>query len=70
MRRGRFVETLELPRLERTDRAGSLTEFVQSITAGQQPGISGRNNLGSLATTYAAVEAAQTRAEVQLAARR
>jgi len=70
VRRGRILETLELPRLERTDRAGSLTEFEQAITAGQQPGISGRNNLGSLATTYAAVEAAQTRAEVRLAARR
>ena len=69
VRRGRFLETLELPRLERTDRAGSLTEFVYAIEAGQEPGISGRNNLGSLATTYAAVEAAQTRAEVQLAPR-
>ncbi len=67
VRRGRIVETLELPRLERVDRAGSLTEFARAIAAGQEPGVSGRNNLGSLATTYAAVEAAQTRAKVQLA---
>ena len=53
--------------MERVDRAGSLTEFAHAIAAGQEPGISGRNNLGSLATTYAAVEAAQTRAKVDLA---
>ena len=58
---------MALPTVERTDRAGSLTEFVTSIEQGHEPGISGRNNLGSLATTYAAVEAAQTRAKVDLA---
>ncbi len=67
VRRGRFLETLELPVVERVDRAGSLTEFAQAIAAGREPGVSGRNNLGSLATTYAAVEAAQTRATVELA---
>lgn len=63
--RGTAVETLTLPRMPRTDRAGSLTEFVASIEAGREPGISGRNNLGSLATTYAAVESARTRQPVQ-----
>lgn len=67
VRRGRFLETLELPVVERVDRAGSLTEFARAIAAGQEPSISGRNNLGSLATTYAAVEAARTRATVELA---
>ena len=67
VRRGRILETLELPIVQRVDRAGSLTEFVQAIAAGTEPGVSGRNNLGSLATTYAAVEASQTRAKVQLA---
>jgi len=43
------------------------TSVVIAIAAGEEPGISGRNNLGSLATTYAAVEAAQTRAKVDMA---
>lgn len=60
------VETLTLPKVERTDRAGSLTEFVTAIQEGREPGVSGRNNLGSLATTYAAVESARTRQPVQL----
>ena len=59
VRRGRTVETLVLPTVERTDRAGSLTEFVTAIAEGREPVISGRDNLGSLATTYAAVEASQ-----------
>ncbi len=67
VRRGSNVEKLVLPTVQRTDRAGSLTEFVTAIELGHQPGISGRNNLGSLATTYAAVESARTRQPVQLA---
>jgi predicted dehydrogenase len=67
VRRGTEVETLTLPTVERTDRAGSLTEFVTAIGEGREPGISGRNNLGSLATTYASVESARTRQPVQLA---
>jgi predicted dehydrogenase len=66
IRRDRTVETLVLPAVERTDRAGTLTEFVTAIEAGREPSISGRNNLGSLATTYAAVEAARTRRPVQI----
>ncbi len=66
VRRGGSVQTLELPRVARTDRAGSLTEFVTAIEQGREPSISGRNNLGSLATTYAAVESARTRQPVQL----
>lgn len=67
VRRGRTVETLLLPPVERTDRAGSLTEFVTAITERREPTISGRDNVGSLATTYAAVAAARTRQPVQLA---
>ncbi len=66
VRRSRTVETLLLPTVARTDRAGSLTEFVSAISAGRQPTIAGRNNLGSLATTYAAVESSRTRQPVQL----
>ncbi|MET0694941.1 MAG: Gfo/Idh/MocA family oxidoreductase [Propionibacteriaceae bacterium] len=67
VRQGKKVSTLTLPAMPRTDRAGSLTEFVTAIEAGREPLISGRNNLGSLATTYAAVESARTRQPVQLA---
>lgn len=67
IRRGRTVETLELPTVARTDRAGSLTEFVTAIADGREPIISGRDNVGSLATTYAAVKASKTRQPVLLA---
>jgi len=66
VRTGDILEHLELPRIERTDRAGSLTEFVAAITEGRQPENSGRDNLGSLALTYAAVEAAATRTSVTI----
>ena len=67
VRRGGEVQPLALPTVERVDRAGSLTEFVAAVAEGREPGISGRDNLGSLATTYAAVESARTRQPVQLA---
>ena len=67
VRRGGEVEVLDLPTVSRVDRAGSLTEFVTAIGAGREPSISGRDNLGSLATTYAAVESARTRQPVLLA---
>ena len=67
VRRGGDVEMLVLPKVARVDRAGSLTEFVTAIGEGREPVISGRNNLGSLATTYAAVESARLRQPVDLA---
>ena len=67
VRRGKKVETLVLPTVARVDRAGSLTEFVTAIEEGREPVISGRQNLGSLATTYAAVESARSRQPVDLA---
>lgn len=67
VRQGGKVETLGLPTVARVDRAGSLTEFVTAIEEGREPVISGRNNLGSLATTYASVESARARQPVQLA---
>ena len=66
VRRNGTLEPVELPRLARTDRAGSLTEFVTAINEGRQPENSGRDNLGSIALTYAAVEAAATQAPVTL----
>jgi predicted dehydrogenase len=67
VRQGGKVKTLALPTMARTDRAGSLTEFVTAIEQGREPVISGRNNLGSLAMTYASVESARTRQPVHLA---
>jgi predicted dehydrogenase len=67
VRQGEKVQMLELPTMTRSDRAGSLTEFVTAIEQRREPSISGRDNLGSLATTYAAVESARTRQPVQLA---
>ena len=67
VRRGKKVETLVLPTVARVDRAGSLTEFVTAIEEGREPVISGRQNLGSLATTNASVESARTRQPVDLA---
>ena len=67
VRRGGEVERLVLPSVARVDRAGSLTEFVTAIEEGREPVISGRDNLGSLAMTYASVESARLRQPVQLA---
>jgi len=53
--------TLTLPPMQRTGPAGTLTEFAKAIQAGLEPETSGRNNLGSLAMTYAAVESATRR---------
>ncbi len=58
VRRSDRRERLALPTVERTDRAGSLTEFVRAVTEGREPENSGRDNLASLALTYAAVESA------------
>ncbi len=66
VRQGGTVTSLTLPGVARVDRAGSLTEFLTAIREGREPSISGRDNLGSLATTYAAVESARTRQPVQL----
>lgn len=68
VRQGADVEKVTLAAVARTDRAGSLTEFVTAIQQGREPSISGRNNLGSLAATYASVESARTRQPVPLAA--
>lgn len=67
VRRDGRVEAVPLPAVARVDRAGSLTEFVTAIQEGREPVISGRDNLGSLATTYAAVASARTQQPVQLA---
>lgn len=55
-----------LPHLERTDRAGALDAFVTAVSAGFQPESSGRENLGSLALAYAAVDSSLKREPVVL----
>lgn len=57
---------VSLPQLARTDRAGSLTEFARSVRDDRQPETSGRDNLSSLAITYAAIESARTSRPVTL----
>ena len=51
---------LELPTQMPIDRAGSLRAFAQAVATGEQPESSGLDNLGSIALTYAAIEAATT----------
>ncbi|MGI8868609.1 MAG: Gfo/Idh/MocA family protein [Mycobacteriales bacterium] len=55
-----------LPEVPMTDRAGSLTEFVTALKDGREPETSGRDNLSTLALTYAAVEAASTGRQVTI----
>jgi predicted dehydrogenase len=48
-----------LPRLAAVGRAGSLRAFIEAVRSGEEPETSGRDNLGSLALTHAAVEASR-----------
>lgn len=49
---------IDLPRLDRAGRAGSLAAFAAAVSAGNEPPSSGRENLGSVALMSAAVDAA------------
>jgi predicted dehydrogenase len=55
---GKPARRVELPELPAIDQAGSLAAFVQAIRSGHAPESSGRDNLGSLALAYAAIESA------------
>lgn len=48
-----------LPAVARLDRAGALEEFVAAVEGGTEPETSGRDNLGSLALSHAAIESAR-----------
>jgi predicted dehydrogenase len=63
---GRRAHHLKLPELAFTDRRGSLHAFVQAVQTGHEPESSGRDNLRTLAFTYAAIESATTNAPVML----
>ena len=55
------ARTLVLAAMKRTGPSGTLTEFANAVQNGYEPETSGRENLGSLALTYAAVESATQR---------
>jgi predicted dehydrogenase len=56
-RRGR-PKAVPLPPMSRVDRAGTLTEFARAVREGREPETSGRDNLKTLAFTFAAIESA------------
>lgn len=60
------LRELEVPELQFVDRAGSLNEFVTAIDQGRQPEITGRDNLSTLALTYAAVESSHSGSPVKI----
>ncbi len=55
-----------LPAMARTGPWGTLTEFASAIAAGREPDSSGRDNLGTLALMFAAVESATLREPVKI----
>lgn len=58
--RGKRARRVSLPEVHYWDRAGSLAAFAESIRSGTEPSASGRDNLGSLALMFAAIESAAT----------
>jgi predicted dehydrogenase len=63
---GKPARRVELPSLPQIDIAGSLANFVQAIRSGVAAENAGRDNLGSLALTLAAIESANTGVPVAL----
>ena len=63
-RGGTKAEVLPLPRLRRIDRWGTLAEFADAVRQHREPVSSGRENLGSLALMFAAVDSARKRKPV------
>jgi len=57
-RRGR-PRVVPLPSMDRVDRAGTLTEFATALREGREPETSGRDNLKTLAFTFASIESAK-----------
>jgi predicted dehydrogenase len=58
--RGKRARRVELPEVQYWDRVGSVAAFSAAIRAGSEPQTSGRDNLGSLALTFAAIAAAES----------
>jgi len=59
-RPGKRARRVALPNLPYWDRAGALAAFVAAVRDGTAPSSSGRDNLGSLALTLAAIKSATT----------
>src|SRR2546422_990953 len=60
------ARTVALPPLQRTGTSGTLTEFARAIRTRSEPETSGRDNLGTIALTAAAVESATLREPVTI----
>ncbi len=58
--RGKRPRRVQLPEMRYWDRAGSLAAFVAAVREGAEPPTSGRDNLASLALTFASIESATT----------
>ncbi len=63
---GKRARRLELDMDMPIDRTGSLRAFARAVATGEVPESSGRDNLGSIALMYAAIEAATTGMPVHL----
>lgn len=63
---GKRPHRLDLPILSRIDRAGSLHAFARAVATDEQPESSGRDNLGSLALMFAAIESATSGVPVRI----
>ena len=65
-RRGR-ARALPLPTMPHIDRAGTLAEFASALNSNREPETSGRDNVGTIALTTAAIEASERRHWVPVA---
>lgn len=64
--RGGVAREVELPPVAHIDRLGSAAEFARAIRDGDTPSISARENLGTLALTFAVIDAAESGDAVNL----
>lgn len=60
-------EAIVLPGMRLIDRAGSLAHFLECLSEERTPETSARDNIGSLAITYAAIQSAQRAEQILLA---
>ena len=63
---GKRPRRLELPEDLAHRPSGALHAFAKAVSTGEQPESSGRDNLGSIALTYATIEAAASGAPVRI----
>ena len=60
-------DEIALDDVERNTQVGVLSEFVRAVGEGREPECSGRDNLRSLALTFAAIQSAKERRPVEIA---